>query len=269
MPDPITLTIDAGVAVLRLNRPERRNAISLAMRPLLNQLLRRANEANEVRALILCGSGGSFCAGGDIDDMASLGADGEAGRRRMRQTGDVALMLSGMDVPVIAAVDGPAYGAGFGFAMAADLVLVSPAARFCASFGRLGLVPDAGLHHALPRRVGVARAKQLIFSAREIGADEALRIGAADEMHPAERLEEAALAHASAFARASATAIGLSKAILNQSLTLDLRQVTEAETAAQALCFTTEYHAAARDRFTARPARGEATDKTTGKVAGR
>ena len=258
MPDPVTLDIEEGIALLRLNRPERRNAISLEMRAALRDILQQADGDPDIRALILCGSGGSFCAGGDIDDMATLGTDGEAARWRMRLAGQIALLLAGLDVPVIAAVDGPAYGAGFGFAMAADIVLVSPAARFCASFGRLGLVADAGLHHSLPRRVGLGMAKRLIFSAREVGAEEALALGMADEMHPAERLEEEAQSIARGFAKASPTAIGLGKAILNQSLTLDLRQVIEAETAAQALCFTTGHHEAAREAFLARALRGRA-----------
>lgn len=249
MADPILLEITNSVAILRLNRPDRRNAVSLEMRRQLGQALDLVDRDRDIRALLLCGSGGSFCAGGDIRDMQSVEADGETARQRMRETGGLALALSTLDIPVIAAVDGPAYGAGFGLALAADIVLATPQAWFCASFGRLGLVPDFGLHHALPRRVGVARAKEIVFSAREIRADEALELGIVDKIHPAGALEAEARGLADGFTGSSRTALGLSKALLNQSLALDIRQVTEAETAAQALCFTTEFHTIARQRF--------------------
>lgn len=249
MSDPVLLETDGAIATLRLNRPDRKNAVGLEMRKFLRQLLTQIDRDPGIRVLILCGSGGSFCAGGDIRDMQSLGSDGEAARRRMRETGELAVTLSALDIPVIAAVDGPAYGAGFGMALAADFVLATPTARFCASFGRLGLVPDFALHHSLPRRVGIARAKEIIFSAREIAADEALRIGLADWLHPSNDLEQEARRLAESFATASPTALGSSKALLGQSFALDIRQVTEAEGTAQALCFTSEYHAAARARF--------------------
>ncbi len=249
MTDPVLLEISGSVATLRLNRPERRNAISLAMRRQLGKILDHVNRDQSIRALILCGSGGSFCAGGDIRDMQSVEADGETARQRMREAGGLAITISTLDIPVIAAVDGSAYGAGFGLALAADIVLATPQARFCASFARLGLVPDFGLHHSLPRRVGVPRAKDIVFSAREIAADEALQLGIVDRVHPANTLEKEARALADSFTGGSRTALGQSKALLNQSITLDIRQVTEAETAAQALCFTTEFHNIARQRF--------------------
>ncbi|WP_163849093.1 enoyl-CoA hydratase/isomerase family protein [Pseudooceanicola aestuarii] len=268
MADPVLLEVaQDGVATLRLNRPAQKNAINLEMRPLMQRLITRVARDPAVRVLILAGSGGSFCAGGDIRDMAQLGAGagvdgggdaapdalaGEAARRRMRQTGEVALAISTLDIPVIAAVSGPAYGAGLGLALAADLVLAAPDAEFCASFGRLGLVPDFGLHLSLPRRVGIARAKEMIFSARAVEATEAQTLGLVDALHPAPELEAVARRMASGFARHSPTALGLSKALLDQSPTLDLRQVLEAETAAQALCFTTPHHAEARRRFLAR-----------------
>ncbi|TDK48124.1 enoyl-CoA hydratase/isomerase family protein [Antarcticimicrobium luteum] len=255
MADPVLFEVDGGIATLRLNRPGRRNAVSLEMRTLLAGHLARIGRDEDIRALILCGSGGSFCAGGDIRDMQSLGSDGEAARRRMRQTGGLAETISSLDIPVIAAVDGPAYGGGFGLALTADFVLAGRDARFCASFGKLGLVPDFGLHHSLPRRVGLARAKSLIFSQREVGAEEALGIGLADAIFEPGDLEPEARALAQGFLGTSPTALAFSKSILNQSFGFDFGQVADAETAAQALCFTTPQHAEARRRFLA-PAPG-------------
>lgn len=262
MDDPVLLETHGPIALLRLNRPERKNAVSLEMRVVLRRLLAQVERDRDICALILCGSSGSFCAGGDIRDMQSLGTDGEAARRRMRETGALAVTLSTLDIPVVAAVDGPAYGAGFGMALAADFVLASPAARFCASFGRLGLVPDFALHHSLPRRVGLARAKELVYSAREVDADEALTIGLADWLYPSQELEQQARQLAESFAASSPTALGLSKSLLDQSLALDVRQVTEAEGAAQALCFTSAYHVAARTRFLAGSRSGGGSSRT-------
>lgn len=246
--ETIRFEVEDGVATLTLNRPEHRNAVSLAMRSELPEAINRATDS-EVRALILTGSGGSFCAGGDINDMGSVKGDVDKARTRMRAAGALAQTLATLDKPVIAAVDGAAYGAGFGMAMLADFVLASPRARFCASFGRLGLAPDFGLHHSLPRRVGIARAKELVFSAREVKADEALSLGLAYRIVPQDDLAEAARTMAASFTNASPTAIGLSKALLDQTYTLDIRQVLDAEAQNQAICLVSPYHEDAAQRF--------------------
>lgn len=237
-----------GIARVTLNRPERRNAVDLEMRTALRTVIDRLRGDSTIRAAILQGSGGSFCAGGDITVMRDP-AGTETRRARMREASDLAVDLLTLDKPLIAVVEGPAYGAGFGMAMVADFVLAAPDARFCASFGRIGLIPDFLLHHTLPRLVGLARARELIFSAREIGADEALGLGLVHRIHPAEALDQAASTLAANLATVSPTTFALSKSLLNQSHTLDPRQVAEAETAGQALCFQTEYHRDAAQRF--------------------
>lgn len=249
--ETIVYEVDEGVATLALNRPDQRNAVSLKMRAELPVAIARAAEPG-IRALIVTGSGGSFCAGGDINDMSSTGGSVELARNRMRAAGALVQALATMDKPVIAAVDGPAYGAGFGLAMLADFVLATPRARFCASFARLGLAPDFGLHHSLPRRLGIARAKELVFSAREVGADEALDLGLVYRIVEPADLADAAGRMARAFCDASPVAIGVSKALLEQSFGMDIRQVAEAEAQGQAICLTSDYHADAARRFLAR-----------------
>lgn len=247
--ETIEFDVNAGVATLTFNRPEARNAISLKMREELPPVIKRVSTDSDIRALIVTGKGGSFCAGGDIRDMGSIGGSVEVGRNRMRATGTLVQALASIDKPVIAAVDGPAYGAGFGWAMLADFVLATPEARFCASFGRLGLSPDLGLHYTLPRLVGLARAKDLIFSAREVRADEALEMGLVYRIVPADRIADVAQEMADAFCNASPMAIGVSKVLLEQSFAMDLRQITEAEAQNQAICFASDYHADAVQRF--------------------
>ncbi|MEY8838294.1 enoyl-CoA hydratase/isomerase family protein [Cribrihabitans sp. XS_ASV171] len=251
MSDPVVLVAEGPVATLLLNRPERRNAVSLEMRGMLKRALDQIAGDPAIRALVLTGAGGSFCAGGDIRDMEGAGHDPEEARRRMGETGKLAVALSKLGIPVVAAVDGPAYGAGFGMAMAADIVLAGPGARFCASFGRLGLVPDFALHWSLPRRVGPARAKELFFSAREVGAEEAVTLGIADRLVRGTETATAARELAESFVSASPTALALSKRIVDRE-EMTIEQVVEAEGSAQALCFSTGYHKEARRRFLSR-----------------
>lgn len=238
-----------GVAVLTLNRPQRRNAIDLPMRAALAEVLHHVARTPEIRALVLTGAGGSFCAGGDIGSMRDRKPDIDEARQRMRDAGEVAVMLSTLDRPVIAAVDGPAYGAGFGLALAADFILGTDRARFCASFIRIGLIPDCLLHHSLPRWVSPARARELVFSGREVSAQEALDLGILFRLCTADALLDEAVALAGRFRHASPVALAQSKAILNRVHTLDLREVAEAEATAQALCLETTAHREAAARF--------------------
>jgi 2-(1,2-epoxy-1,2-dihydrophenyl)acetyl-CoA isomerase len=156
------------------------------------------------------------------------------------------------DRPVIAAVDGPAFGAGFSLALLADFVIASPRARFCMSFMRVGLGPDFGAMYTLPRVVGVQRAKELMLSAREVDADEALKLGIAMEVVPAERLMPRATGLALSFTAASPLAVSLVKQDVAMSLGADLAALFAQEADHQAMCFTTPSHEQAVQRFLAK-----------------
>jgi len=157
--------------------------------------------------------------------------------------------LIDLDRPVIAAVDGVCYGAGFSFALAADFVIASTRARFCMPFMKVGLVPDCGAFYTLPRVVGLARAKDLVFTAREISAAQAKEMGAVLEVVEPEALRARAAQIAASLAAASPIAFGLAKRALNQSLGSDLRTMLEIEAAAQGIAFTTGFHHEAVKRF--------------------
>jgi 2-(1,2-epoxy-1,2-dihydrophenyl)acetyl-CoA isomerase len=203
----------------------------------------------EIRALVITGSGGVFCAGGDIRGMSAAAAshDGTAWRERMHGTQRWMAELLALDKVVIAAVDGPAYGAGFSVALAADFVLASTRARFCMSFMKLGLVPDCGAFYTLPRVVGAQRAKELMLSAREVGAAEALSLGIAMEVHEPEALLPRALALATSMAGASPLATSLVKrAMANPG---ELSAQLDGEANAQALAFGSSYTQDAVRRF--------------------
>lgn len=244
------LTEKRGATLLvTLNRPERRNAFDLEMRQAIGEAVFAARDDTQVKAVVVTGSGGAFCAGGDLGALASQERPAFGDRDRIRRLHPWFRELVHLEKPVIAAVDGPAFGAGFNLALAADFILGSPGARFCAVFGRIGLVPDLGGFFLLPRILGLQRAKELVFTAREVGADEALRLGILFALHPAERLLEEALRLAARFHDASTEAIGIAKSVLNRSFNLDYDTLAEMEASAQALALRTDYHKDAVSRF--------------------
>ncbi len=141
----IQISSDAGVATIVLNRPEARNALSLTMTDELDSVLFDIGRDAAIRAVILTGAGGAFCAGGDVQRMNSAAQETADERRaRLRRAHRTVKALHALDRPVIAAVDGAAFGAGFGIALLCDIVLASSRARFCMAFARVGLVPDYG-----------------------------------------------------------------------------------------------------------------------------
>ncbi len=259
MTSPQTLLIDRadGVVTLTLNRPEAKNALSPQMADELIDILRALRADEAVRAVVLAGAGGDFCAGGDVKGMGAAGPrSAEQRRTAMLRYRELTLALMGLDKPLVAALDGVAYGAGISMALTADLVLVSRRVRCALVFHRIGLVPDCGAWYTLPRLVGLQRAKELIYSAREFGADEALRMGLALEVLAPEALLPRAQALAHSLAEGPGLAFSLSKQALNASLQSELTTMLDLEATAQAVAGSSDYAADAVRRFAARePAR--------------
>jgi 2-(1,2-epoxy-1,2-dihydrophenyl)acetyl-CoA isomerase len=246
--DTLTYEVRDTVAVVTMNRPEKRNALDIPMREELSQVVMTMRNDESLTAAILTGAGGAFCAGGDLSGISEK-SDPYKSRRRIQNIYVWLHELVSLELPVIAAVDGPAYGAGNNLALAADFILASPRAKFCQVFGRIGLVPDVGGFFLLPRIVGLQKAKELVFSARSIGAEEAKELGIVYSIHETETLMDAAMDLAARFKDASRQAIGLSKNILNQSLHLDFRALGEMECFAQSVAHNSEYHHEAVQRF--------------------
>lgn len=246
--EAITYSVADGVATLTLNRPAQKNALDSVMRTEIGAVIAELRRDRGIQALVITGADGAFCAGGDLRAM-DTGGNAEVARNRMADLHVWMHDLLTLDRPVIAAVDGPAYGAGFGLALAADFIIASPRARFCLSFQRLGLIPDCGVFYTLPRIVGLQRAKELCFSAREIDAEEARQVGIVLEIHPVEKLAERARLMAKSFSLASATAMSLSKSALNASLNSNLTTMLELEATGQGLARSTDYHRDAIGRF--------------------
>ncbi|MDD2743802.1 MAG: enoyl-CoA hydratase/isomerase family protein, partial [Rhodocyclaceae bacterium] len=204
----------------------------------------------QVRALVLTGADVDFCSGGDISAIEKRQNSGpEAGRARMLEQHRTYQALQDFDRPVVAAVDGVAFGAGFSLAMAADIVIASDRARFCLSFARVGLIPDLGLLHSLPRMIGLQRARELIYSAREFRATEAKSLGLVLEVTRPEGLLARAQLIAGALAQTSPTAFSMTKALLARSFDMDRNALMEAEASAQGIAFESDYLKESISRF--------------------
>ncbi len=250
---PVLTAIADGIGTITLNRPEARNALSKDMRPALAAAVTQMRDDPQVYAVILTGAGGAFCSGGDISGMLDSTRTGLVFRNNMRELHQWLPELVNMEKPVIAAVDGPAFGAGLSLALAADFVLATRRARFCAVFGRIGLVPDLGALHLLPRIIGLQKAKELVFTARTVEAEEAKQLGMVfDIVDDGAALTVAAQALAKRFGDASTAAIGMAKTIMNQSFESDARTLAEMEAYAQSMCRGSPYHQEAIRRFKAK-----------------
>ena len=249
-PPAVLTEVKDGIGSITLNRPESRNALNQDMRKGIAAAIVQMRDDDSVKAVIITGAGGSFCSGGDVIQMVQSSEAGLPWRERIRTLHQWFPDLVNLQKPVIAAVDGPAFGAGFSLALAADFILATQRAKFCAVFGRIGLVPDLGAMQLLPRIVGQQRAKELVFTARTVEAKEAKELGIVYEIaEDGTALQANAQALAARFRDASTAAIGMAKTIMNQAFELDARAMSELEAYAQTLCRGSEYHQQAVQRF--------------------
>ncbi len=243
----IDLQIASGIATLSLNRPEKRNAMSDDMRSEFIEALQQLGADPTVRALVLTGKGKGFCAGGDVAGMeqrmqAPVGEVGFNGWSRQQRVHHSISLLHTLAKPTIASVNGAASGLGADLALSCDFIVASQAASFTWSYISRGLIPDGGGMYFLPRRVGLSRAKELIFSGRRVESEEALRLGIADRLSSADSLLGDAQAWAHELSRGSATALALGKTILNQSSEMSASQMFAQGSQAQGICYTSSEH---------------------------
>ena len=255
----IELQVAQGIATLTLNRPDKRNAFSDAMRSEFIHALESVTADKAIRALVLTGAGKGFCAGGDISGMqkrlsAPAGEVGFNGWHRQQRVHYTQSLLHTCPKPVIAAVNGAASGLGADTALACDFIIASEWASFTWSYIHRGIVPDGGGMYFLPRRVGLSKAKQLIFSGRKVDVQEALSLGIVDRQVPADQLLSAAQAWAAELSQASPTALALTKTILNQSFEMSSHDVFAQGSQAQGICYTSSEHRASVEAFLAKNA---------------
>ena len=234
----IILERKEGVATLILNRPEKLNAINRKMTEELESAMVEIGKNRDVRVLVITGAGRGFCSGADVGDMAQAAP---VENRYWTQTAHkIILALTNLEKPVIAKVNGVAVGIGCSLALSADIIIASENAQFSLIFSRIGLIPDGGSLFHLPRLVGPAKAKELIFTAKMVDAEEAERIGLINKAVPADELDNEVNTLAKQLAEGPTVAFGIAKKIINKGLSMDLSSVLECEAFGQTIAGTTE-----------------------------
>ncbi len=240
---PVLLeTIQSGVAVLVMNRPERMNALNNDLATALFGALQKIAEDDSVLAVILTGAGRAFCAGGDL---GVIGKGREANNVKelepiLRAGMAAVLKIRTMPQPVIAAVNGAAAGAGMNIALAADIRISTEEALFGQNFAKVGLFPDYGGTYFLPELVGPSRAAELFYTGDMIDAKAALRLGLVNQVVPAARLEAEVKTLASKIAAGPPMAIRAVKKLLFADQKEALERALEAEVVHQMKCFASE-----------------------------
>ena len=243
-------TLENGIAILSLNAPARKNALSTEVRFALLAAMEKYIADATCRAIVLTGAAQTFCAGGDISQMKP--PPGVTPRdyslTRMKALHDSIRYIAAGPKPVIAAVEGHAAGAGMSLAAACDYVIAADDARFVASFGRIGLAADCGLLWSLPNRVGHTKARDLLLSARTIQADEALQLGLADEVVAKGDTLARAIEKATSYATTAPLAIALTKRVMAGELD-NLNRALKNEIEWQTELRATADHQEARNAF--------------------
>lgn len=246
----VLLRKNEGVAWVTMNRPEVLNAWDPEMMHDLVKVLTEIKEDEEVRAVVITGAGSAFSAGGDIKmQQQALDQPPSAKLDRIIVAQQICREIINMEKPVIAAINGVAVGAACDMTLACDIRIASENASLGELFVKRGLVPDTGSPFFLPRLVGIAKAKELIFGGDIIDAWEAERIGLVNKVVPNDRLEAEATELAQRLASGPTKAIGLAKKIINKSLECDLETSLDYALQAQTICYDTKDHAEATRAF--------------------
>jgi 2-(1,2-epoxy-1,2-dihydrophenyl)acetyl-CoA isomerase len=233
---------DGAVGIVTFNRPESLNSLTRGMIQGLNDYFASAEQDDSIRAIVLTGAGKGFSTGADLA--------GAGGRKDLMTTMGMKLSallyekvfftMMTIEKPIVVAVNGTAAGAGLNIALGGDLIVAAEGVRFIQVFVRRGLHPDAGGCFILPRLVGLARAKELMFLGEDLLAEDALKMGLINRIVPKDRLMDEAMGLAKQLASGPTRAIGMMKKLLNRSFELDIQTVLEFEAAFQGLLVGTE-----------------------------
>jgi 2-(1,2-epoxy-1,2-dihydrophenyl)acetyl-CoA isomerase len=233
---------DGAVATITLNRPDKLNAIDNEVRQGLTSALDSVEHDREIRVAVITGAGRGFCAGGDIQTMIELkkGFHSATFRSYLQDGHGVVRRIREIAKPIVAAVNGPAAGAGMNLALACDLRIASENATFAQAFARLGLHPDWGGTFSLPRMVGMGKALEIFWLGDPVPAEEARRIGLVNFVVPQEQFENATQCLAGRLASAAPLPMALLKHALYERVQTELDRVMENELQAQMKCFESE-----------------------------
>jgi 2-(1,2-epoxy-1,2-dihydrophenyl)acetyl-CoA isomerase len=229
-----------GVRTIVLNRPERLNAVNPVLAEELPVAMAAAAADDSVRVVVITGAGRGFCAGLDLAEPVPI----DTGTRPSKLdpyywVGRWVLSIVSCEKPVLAAINGPAAGAGFGLALACDIRLAQADAKCTAGYVRRGLSPDAGVSWMLPRLIGQSRAMEIVMTGRDVAADEAERIGLVTQVYAADQFADAVRAYASQLAAGPPLALALSKRLLWRSAEATLDAQLREELVHIKTCFGT------------------------------
>jgi enoyl-CoA hydratase/carnithine racemase len=246
---------DGGVATITFDRPDVLNALTFDVYRELTDEFARLQRDDQVRAVVITGSGRAFCSGGDVNEIIGelVKYDGPALLRFTRMTGELIANIRKLRKPVVAAVNGVAAGAGAVIALACDLRVMAESAKLAFLFVRVGLAgADMGAAFLLPRLVGLGRATEILMLGDPVPAARCAEIGLANRVVPVDRVVEEARALAERLARGPTFAHGMTKELLNQELAMSLDQAIEAEAQGQQICMQTRDFREAYEAFVAR-----------------
>ena len=253
MEDAVLLqSLEDGLLTLTMNRPERRNALTLVMLEQMLEAVQAAERDPDVRAIVLTGAGQAFCSGGDVKAMAT-GSERDASFdrrvRNLRARMEVARLLHHIPKPTIAAIRGAAAGAGLSLALACDLRIATPGSKFTTAFGKVGLSGDFGGSYFLPRVVGPAKARELYMLSPVLTGEEAAAIGLVNRVVPDEKFDAEVASVARSLASGPTVALGYIKENMNLAAYADLATVFDAEALRHTSCGRTEDHMEAAQAF--------------------
>ena len=237
-----TLLVDVkdGVRTIRLNRPDELNSVDDRVTSELQAELRAIAKDKRTRCVVLTGAGRAFCAGQDLKAASSRGGAFDFTEALRRRYNPVVSGLRSLEMPVIAAVNGVAAGAGWSLALACDLRIASSQAKFVGAFSKIGLVPDSGMTWTLPRLVGTAKALEIAWFGEAMTADTALALGLVNKVVPPEQLEETVQQWARQLAKGLTKGLGLIKRAIYSGLARDLDSQLEYEALVQGIAGTTK-----------------------------
>ena len=227
-----------SIGILTIDRPEALNALNSAVIGELEQQIAQVESDKTLGALIITGAGRSFVAGADIGEQQPMGLD--QGRRWGQRGSALMRRIEKLEIPTIAAVNGFALGGGCELALSCDIILASEKARFGQPEVGLGITPGFSGTQRLPRRIGIAKAKELIFSGRHVKADEALAIGLVNAVYPPEELMDGAIAMAKSFTKNAPIAVKYAKACIDRGMQMDIDDGIALENELFAMCYATK-----------------------------
>lgn len=235
--------LQSATLTISLNRPERANAFNFEMIAELRAALERAAKDSQVRCVVLTGTGSSFCSGHDITEMLAVQGKGVSYREHLQQTyNPLILQIRRLEKPILAAINGPAAGAGLGVALACDLRIAAETALFTVGFSGVGLVPDSAVSLLFPALVGLSRATEFTFTNQPITVLQALNWGLVSQVVPEGELAEVVRKLAAGLATGPTVAYGLTKRLFNKNVLPNLEEALEFEAELQEIASKSDEH---------------------------